>query len=168
MPLGTRVFELVSSIGPSGCWLEVVSSNGSRSSSSFHFLDHVLWLLILGWFAMVGYVKKWRPFSPTENVVSLDWYVPSDFEIPLLRFCAQFVSCFDNVSLEGGSEAARGEIFRASHFAVAVSLHFLRFDLTSDWPCVRLSIHCTAQSHMERSATPSSRRRILRRELSVI
>jgi len=34
--------------------------------------------------------------------------------------------------------------------------HFLRFDLTGDCPCVRLSIQArTAQSHMERSDTPS-------------
>ena len=37
----------------------------------------------------------------------------------------------------------------------AVSPHFLRFNLTGDCPGVRLSIQArTAQSHMERSATP--------------
>jgi len=46
--------------------------------------------------------------------------------------------------------------FPQSHCAVAVSPHFLRFDLTGDCPGVRLSIQArTAQSHMERSATPS-------------
>jgi len=43
-----------------------------------------------------------------------------------------------------------------SYCAVAVSLHFLRFDLTEDCPGVRLSIQArTVQSHMERSATRS-------------
>jgi len=43
-----------------------------------------------------------------------------------------------------------------SHCAVAVSPHFLRFDLTGDCPGVRLGIQArTAHSHMERSATPS-------------
>jgi len=43
-----------------------------------------------------------------------------------------------------------------SHCAVAVSPYFLRFNLTRDCPGVRLSIQArTAQSHIERSATPS-------------
>ena len=42
-----------------------------------------------------------------------------------------------------------------SHFAVVVSFHFSRFDLTADCPGARLSIVVrTAQSHMKRSATP--------------
>jgi len=49
-----------------------------------------------------------------------------------------------------------------SHCAVAVSPHFLRFGLTGDCPGVRLSIQAhTAQSHMERSATPSCGRAAL-------
>jgi len=43
-----------------------------------------------------------------------------------------------------------------SHFAVAVVLHVLRFHLTGDCPGMRLSNQAhTAQSHMERSATPT-------------
>jgi len=46
-----------------------------------------------------------------------------------------------------------------SHCAVAVSPHFLRFDLTGDCPGVRLSIQArTAQSHIKQSATPSDGR----------
>jgi len=45
-----------------------------------------------------------------------------------------------------------------SHCAVAVSSHFLRFDLTGNCPGVRLSIQAwTAQSHMKQSAPHSCR-----------
>jgi len=43
-----------------------------------------------------------------------------------------------------------------SHCAMAASPHFLRFNLTRNCPGVRLSIQAhTAESHMERSTTPS-------------
>ena len=54
--------SLISSIRPSGCWLDVVLSNGLRSSSSFRFGDRVLWLLILRVFAFAECVKKVRTF----------------------------------------------------------------------------------------------------------
>jgi len=57
------------------------------------------------------------------------------------------------------AEVAGGEMFfqcPQSHFAVAMSPNFLRFDLTGDCPGVRLSIQArTAQSQMKRSATPN-------------
>jgi len=119
---------LASSIRPSGRWLDVVSSNGFRSSLSFRFVDRVLWLLDLR--------LRWQWSCWWRSVSSP---------------CPQL------------------------HCAVAVSPHFLRFDLTGECPGVRLSIQArTAQSHMEQSSTPNfgcvtlALLRILRHEFFVI
>jgi len=103
--------------------------------------------------------RKWGPFSPTEHVVSLGWCVATfliTFATLLCAVCFMYRrwvrwqwSCWwRNIS----SPCPQ------SHCAVAVSPHFLevRFDRSHDCPGVRLSIQArTAQSHMERSATPS-------------
>jgi len=132
--------SLVYSIRPSACWLDVLSSNGLRSSLSFRFGDSVLWLLDLGYVHWQCVSREWGPFDLTEYFTSLDWYVSPDFRLPWPRCCAQFVET--NV--------------RSRTVQWPVSFHFLRFDLTGGCPSMRLSIQArTAQSHMERSATPS-------------
>jgi len=79
-------FSLISSIRPSGRWLDVVSSNGLSSSSKIRFP----WVLALKFFAsaLAECVKKVRTFRSDwasclvdPTVVLLGWSVSSDFQM---------------------------------------------------------------------------------------
>jgi len=86
--------SLVSSIRLSGCWLDVISSNGLRSSSSFRFGDRVLWSLALRLFAFTEYVKKVRTFRShwacrVSGLISCNWFL-NTFATLLCAVCFMF------------------------------------------------------------------------------